>query len=360
MQTKQNNSIYFIDLILYFKDIFIFLLHRWMTIFLFALLCGILGITYAWLSKPIYKANLKFSYESGGDNKLGSYAGIAAQFGFDLGGTATSGAFLGDNLIEFLKTRTIVEETLLTPAPYPNNNKLMIDLYLTNHKLNKNWSEDTLLSKIKFKANQPPQRAKDSVMGKVYDAIIKKQLEIEKIDKKLSFVVITMRDSDELFAKNFVELLTDNAIKNFVNYRLQKSRKNLEIVQQQVDSVRGVLFGGISAVAARNDLNINPSKQVLRTSVQKKQVDIQTATIVYGELLKNMEIAKLTLQKETPLIQIIDKPIFPLEKKKPGRLLSAIVFAFIGTIGISLFLIFKKLLKKGIEYRKQNIVINNE
>ena len=35
----------------------------------------------------------------------------------------------------------------------------------------------------------------------------------------------------------------------------------------------------------------------------------------YGELLKNLELAKYSLLKEIPYIQIIDIPHYPLDKK---------------------------------------------
>jgi len=43
-------------------------------------------------------------------------------------------------------------------------------------------------------------------------------------------------------------------------------------------------------------------------------------------------LSRMALRRETPLIQIVDKPILPLEKKKPGRLLTGITYGFIGGI----------------------------
>jgi hypothetical protein len=37
------------------------------------------------------------------------------------------------------------------------------------------------------------------------------------------------------------------------------------------------------------------------------------------ELVKQSELAKVTLRKETPLIQIIDRPILPLAKERFGK-----------------------------------------
>ena len=83
------------------RNAFRYLLTKWLLIFLVALLAGLTGILYAWLKKPIYTAELVFSSETGGNGGLGGYAGLAAQFGLDLG-VSGGGAFEGDNLIELL------------------------------------------------------------------------------------------------------------------------------------------------------------------------------------------------------------------------------------------------------------------
>ncbi|MDD3196201.1 MAG: hypothetical protein PHU68_10455 [Paludibacter sp.] len=41
---------------------------------------------------------------------------------------------------------------------------------------------------------------------------------------------------------------------------------------------------------------------------------------VYGEVLKNLETLKLDLARETPLVQIIDTPRYPLKKDKLGKI----------------------------------------
>jgi uncharacterized protein involved in exopolysaccharide biosynthesis len=47
----------------------------------------------------------------------------------------------------------------------------------------------------------------------------------------------------------------------------------------------------------------------------RKQVDVQANTAILTELVKQSELAKVTLRKETPLIQVIDRPILPKEGK---------------------------------------------
>ena len=61
-----------------------------------------------------------------------------------------------------------------------------------------------------------------------------------------------------------------------------------------------------------NTFNLNPALNVRRAPVARNQVDVQANTAILTELVKQSELAKVTLRKETPLIQVIDKPILPL------------------------------------------------
>lgn len=106
----------------------------------------------------------------------------------------------------------------------------------------------------------------------------------------------------------------------------------------------------LRGAAYSNDatFNLNPALQRTRLPVQLKQFDIQANTAILIELVKNLEEAKLSLLKETPLIQVIEKPIYPLPIQKL-RLKLAFVFgaliAFLMTVfGLLVMRLWKNLL----------------
>jgi uncharacterized protein involved in exopolysaccharide biosynthesis len=67
-------------------------------------------------------------------------------------------------------------------------------------------------------------------------------------------------------------------------------------------------------------------------------VDVEMNRAILEELVKNLELAKISLRRETPLIQTIDQPILPLEKKKVSKIKSSIVcWIFFGVIAIVYF-----------------------
>lgn len=317
-----------------------FLFSKWLLILGIAFCFGLLGIVYAWLQKPQYIAEMSFTTETESSSKLSAYAGLAAQFGFDLGG-GTNNIFEGDNLAELLKSQKLIERTLLSPSG--NGQRLMIDEYLANHDIKAKESD----GKISFSPNDSANtRPEDSLLNLSFQRIIKSELEVFRKDKKLSIIILRMKSNDEVFSKRFVELLASNAIQFYTDYKSKKARQNVEILQRQTDSVRSMLFGSITDVAAITDLNVNPLRQVMKTPAQRRQVDVQVNGTLYGELLKNLELSKLALRKETPLIQVIDTPRYPLEKKKLGRLKGAIIFAFIGGCIAVIYLLVKRYMAK--------------
>jgi uncharacterized protein involved in exopolysaccharide biosynthesis len=63
-------------------------------------------------------------------------------------------------------------------------------------------------------------------------------------------------------------------------------------------------------------------------------------------LVAQLELSKVSLRKETPLVQLIDRPILPLEKDKVGRLISLVLGGFLAGFLTVLYLIFSNLYKK--------------
>jgi hypothetical protein len=154
-----------------------------------------------------------------------------------------------------------------------------------------------------------------------------------------------MKDENEVFAKDFVEILVNNASKYYIEYKSRKASKNYQLINRLTDSVRGMLYGNIESYATTNDLNVNPLRQIVRTGSQRIQVNAQANTALYTELLKQLGVSQITLQKETPLVQIIDQPVLPLKKEKKGKLLTGIIFSILGTFLVTTYLLLSRWVK---------------
>lgn len=324
------------------QDWFKFLLKKWKIILICGVLGGIVGVVYATLKKKVYSATLTFAIEERSGGSMGMYAGIASQFGFDLG-KGDGGVFTGDNILELMRSRNILEHTLLTEVEIDGKSDLLINRYLTFNGLYESWKNDDRYKNIIFtKGETKFSIQQDSVIGLLCTGI-RKDLFVERIDKKISIVKVVYKSKDEIFAKLFTEVLAKNVSYFYVDIKTRKTRANVALLENRLDSVRTALDKELYGAAVSQDQNLNPSRSEVRVPTAKKQMNAQILTTLYGELIKNLEVSKLTLMREEPLIQVIDSPVLPLEYKKPGRLMSLILGGFVGGFLIVAFLVVRRL-----------------
>ena len=85
--------------------------------------------------------------------------------------------------------------------------------------------------------------------------------------------------------------------------------------------------------------------QILRVPSQRRQVDVQANTAILNQLVANLELAKVSLRKETPLIQVIDRPILPLETDKKGKLVGILLGGILVGFFTVVFLLLRKLFR---------------
>ena len=338
---EKLNEVSFKELLLSLRDLFNYLRSKWLVLVVYVLIGGVLGLIYSIRSKVNYLANCTFVLEEdsgSGGGGLSQLSGLASMVGLDLGGGG-GGVFQGDNLLELYKSRMMISKTLLSTYPIDGKDQLLVDRYIQYNNYHDKWADDPRLSKINFAAAKDGKlnRLQDSLLTEFATEINKRNLVVIKPDKKLNIIKVQLTAPDEQFAKGFNDRIVKNVNDFYVQTKTKKSTVNLGIIQHQTDSVRRMLNGAIAGVAASNDANpnINVARQILKVPTQRRQVDVQANTAILTELVKNLEISKVSLRKETPLIQVIDEPIYPLPAKKNGKAFSFILGAFLfGLLGV--------------------------
>lgn len=350
-KSKSEDQISVKELITQMIEWFMYLLSKWKIIFFFGILGAALGLSYSFMQKPLYTASLSFAIEDQQQSSgLGGALGLASQFGFDLGGSG-GGIFSGTNLIELFKSRTMVEKALLTSVVSGNKTISFAELYIQQQHLRENWKKNTKFKDISFTLNENRDqfsRAQDSILGSIYEVLSANSLKVEQKDKKVDIITIEFKFDDEYFAKYFTEALAKEVSEFYILTKSKKARMNMDILEKQTDSIRGELNAAISGVAIANDntFGLNPALNIKRIPSSKRQVDVQANTAILIELVKQTELAKVTLRKETPLIQVIDYPVFPLKKEKTGKLKGLIIGGIVFSFLVVFILIIKRVYKK--------------
>ena len=334
---------------------FKYLLSKWLLIVFFAMIGGGIGFFYAYSKKPEFKAVVTFALEDDkqGGGGLSGALGLASSLGIDLG-TSAGGAFSGANLIELMKSRKMIQKALLNAYIQNGHAKSLADQLLEMTEINQKlinkgiWRGESL-----FQVNADPSQfnlQQDSVISVLYELVTGSNgiLSVAQKDKKVSILSVEVNTKNEQFSKYFAESIVKEVADFYVETKSKKARNNVAILQRQADSIRNELNQAITGVATSTDntFNLNPALNVNRVPSTKKQIDVQANTAILTQLVTNLEMAKVTLLRETPLIQLIDRPILPLKKVKLGKAKSLLMGGFLAGFLMVLYLILRKLLKQ--------------
>ena len=181
-------------------------------------------------------------------------------------------------------------------------------------------------------------RVQDSLIKDLVKLIKKEYLLVDKPSRKTTILEIGFDHKDEVLAKTFNENLVQIVNQFYNKTKTLKTGANLKILQRQSDSVKIVLDSSIM-ILAETDQNIpnpNPLSKVNLVPYQKAMIDVQANSAIYQELLKQLELAKVTHRNNMPLIQVIDKPSYPLENSR-WKLFKTLIYGLIFGFSFSVF-----------------------
>ncbi|WCT13165.1 lipopolysaccharide biosynthesis protein [Mucilaginibacter jinjuensis] len=347
-ELRHDEKVSFKDLYVKLNECYNFLLSKYIKILLWGIIGGALGLGVSIYTKPVFNATTTFVLEDNksGGGMLSQYAGIASMVGVDLGGSG-GGIFQGDNIIELYKSRAMIQKALLTNSMHKGKEELLIDTYIRMNDLRNKWRDNPNLRNIHFNPGTNQSRLQDSVLGDVIDKINKEVLSIGKPDKKLNIINVTVRAKDEYFASAFNSQIVNTVSNFYILTKTKKTLQNVSILQHQTDSVRSVLKGAINSAIEVADAtpNLNPSRQILRAPAQHSQFNAEANKAILTELVKNLELAKISLRQETPLIQIVDSPIYPLKVDRIGKLKGGVIGFLLGGMLSAMFLLLAKFFR---------------
>ena len=220
-------------------------------------------------------------------------------------------------------------------------NILLIDYYTSVKKLrnSSDWIKDEIDNlDFKIKSNK-----RDSIISLFWNDIVENNLVVSFNSKDASIITLSFIFQDQYFAKVFVENIIDEMSKLYVIYNTVQSRKTLDFIQNRADSVYLELQLAEEEYAKIQDIN----QRIVKASGRLKELQlmrtVQVLNTMYLELIKNLELSKLTLLKETPIIEVMDEPVLPLEDRKIKPLLLLGIFIFLAILLSSIYVILRKI-----------------
>ena len=307
----------------------------------------VLGIIHDLNSEEKYTAKLTFvvddQQQAGGS--FGTMSGMASQFGLDIGSSSRT-TFSQNNILEFLKSRGVVEAALMQHAKIDGKEDLLIEHYLEINKIKDAWKKNEGLNPVSFNGSLAYEN--DSVSGDVWRSLIEDKLVVELYSDEANIINLSYTSVNEGFAKDFVEALIEQMSKMYIVHKTAQANNTLDFLQNRADSVFGELEIAELEFAKVKDIN----QRIVKASGRLKELQlmrkVEVLNTMYLEIVKNLELSKITLLNQTPIINIIDKPILPLQVEDKSKTVLALLLVFLGGFLSLIFFIFRKLFKDAL------------
>lgn len=318
-------------------------LSNWKPLSIAGIVGAILFAGYAFFQPITYTARATFLVEDSKSSGGSIASALAGQIGIDIGGmSGGSNIFAGDNVLGLLKSHSLIKKSLLTYYDSASNTTLA-DQYATVYGYQENWKANNKIGKDIHFAVKPLTRLEDSLLQTIIQRLNEKEIAIFKPDKKQGIFELDIVSRDELFSQLFCNRLIATATKFYVDTKTSKLTNSINRLQKRADSLGILLNRKTYSAAEANvqtlDMNLAYTAPIVSAEISSRDKFMQAT--VYAEIVKNLELSKTSLAQETPTVQMLDTPEFPLKKNKLSKLLYASAGFFFGFVLMALFLIYQ-------------------
>ncbi|GAB4026583.1 Wzz/FepE/Etk N-terminal domain-containing protein [Spirosoma gilvum] len=303
----------------------------------------VIGALYAFTQKNEYTASVKVMPElkTSTGSGFGDLRSLASLAGVSLGGSMGASEAIRPDLYPDVIQSIPFSLYILNQLVIPNNSFKKQPL--------KSYLIEEANSGISNLFGQSDNKAKDIVSVKSplqltpqQEALCKSihaQVSAE-MDKKNGIITITSRMPDPAVAAT-VASQTLNYLTNYVtNYRTGKAQHQVKFLTQQVNTARQRYETTERILSNYRDQNRNLFLNTAKIEEQRLQADYLLAQSVYSDLSKQLEQARIKVQEEAPIFQVLEPPRVPTRKSGPKRTIIIIGFTIFGAfVGLVAFLI---------------------
>lgn len=283
---------------------------------------------------------------SSGKQIGGNLSGLAAMAGINLGSMGSESGIAPTLYPQIISSIPFQKELLQTPLTIEGQkNKVTYADYYTNiHRPGvlgtlKKYTiglPGVIIKAIKGKSeNQFPSNENQllSVTNDEYELI--KQLQDQvALDVHLKDGYVTLSaNMPEAIASAELAKKAQNLLQQYIiDYKVQKSTEQLKFIQGRFNEKQQEFKAKQQELARFRDRNQFMNSALAQTTLEVLQSEFEVAEKVYTELAKQLETQKIQVKEDTPVFAVLKPVSVPIEKSKPNRPITLVIFTFLGVV----------------------------
>ncbi len=183
------------------------------------------------------------------------------------------------------------------------------------------------------------------IAEKVFSSLFLETLSTE-VSEKTAIMKLQVQFTQEEVTYELANRLYNEMSNFYIDKMIEKQRETYNDIKHKTDSLKTLIENKQYKLAGIKDSY--RATWLYQEEVPKTILDqeIRMLQMVYGEALKNREIASFSLETRTPFIQAIDLPIIPLKVIQQSWLKAIVLALFYGLIIGCGFILIRKFLRE--------------
>ena len=284
------------------------------------------------LSSPTYyTATLSFSLSESKGFQDGL---VSSLLGFSGASTSEQGGTNAVEVEELLGTRRVMQMALFRRLSFKQSYDKPKEDFLVNHYLGlsglrANWA-GTELANFSFKHDslEAFSRTENQIFQMVFQRI--SASEFRRFRNNSGTINLSYQSVSEELAYEFVLALYESIDSFYTEKAVEKQRKVYEAAVKRRDALEARLQQDEADYYGYLDVRNAPGTNEVHVRKFAKQKKLMTTMEAYFLAIKNAEAAGMALEQKTPILQLIDPPMYPLSAAVPNPNMHLYIGIFAG------------------------------
>ena len=166
------------------------------------------------------------------------------------------------------------------------------------------------------------------------------------INEKEGFITISFTDSNKNVAAQITQIAQNLLQEKIIEFKNMSSKEMLDFALKQYSEKKDLYEKLQDERALFVDKNINISSSLFQNKLSRLDSEVNILESIVQQLASQVEQAKLQVNKDTPVFTTIQPVTIPYERSAPKRSLTVILFAFLGLVLSSGFVLVKEPAKE--------------
>lgn len=331
----------------------------------------VLGLFVALVSVEEFTSEVKLLPENQQGISLGGLGGLAEQFGFSSSSMQNSEALSVNVYPSIIQSNVFLEELMRYEVQVPNNSvTVSLEEYFSEYQKSSIVSQIvkyTVMLPFTIKNRLTSNNEENSVSVNIAEDNPEKMNRLVRLtdrewsilrnirgristslDSETGVVTVSVKMQDPVIAADVADEIVEMLSEYIIEKRTEKTRQDVEFIEERFEEARKRFEAAQQELAAFNDANRGQLTAMARTEEQLLQSRYNLAFNIYNSLAERLEQARIKLQEETPVINVLEPAAVPDRKSEPQRTFILAVFIIIGGIIGTGIILAKPFYKKMI------------